>query len=106
MALRTTIDLESPDRTDTTKDITNTPRGTYTTTPFSFTLRGVLRIETTHVVKTWIANTKAACDTAAAAYEGNGSIRITEAHPVIKAYTLEISEDSGPVATWIPVEEE
>jgi len=103
MALRTTIDLNAPDKTETTDDVTSWPRGFYDRETFVFTQKGTFKSTVTHTVKTWVANTLAACNTARGAYAGTGAVRIIEAHPVVKAYTLEISEDSNPVYSFVPV---
>jgi hypothetical protein len=103
MALRTTIDLDAPDKTDIVDDVTTVPRGTLV--DGVYTDLGMIKRTVTHTVKTWVANTYAACTTARTSYAGTGSVRITEQSPVVKAYTLEISEDSDIVVTLIPPEE-
>jgi hypothetical protein len=107
MALRSTIDLDAPDVTDRTVDVTAVPRGVLidgtTYTPW-----GHIVTKATHTVKRWIANTKAACDTAETSYvaaEGTGSLRISIANDVTKAYTLEITETENTVE-FVPVPEE
>jgi hypothetical protein len=114
MALRTTIDLNAPDKTETTVDVTNTPRGVFSRSrpdpngPYVYTYTNIGNIKktVTSTVKTWLANTYAACTTARTSYDGNGSLRISEANPVVKAYTLEISEsEETTTITFIPMEE-
>ena len=82
MALRTTIDLDAPDVTDRTVDKTAVPRGVLVDGT-TYTPWGHILTTSTHTVKRWVANTKAACDTAETTYvaaEGTGSIRISIAN--------------------------
>jgi hypothetical protein len=102
MALRTTIDLDAPDRQEITDDVVTTPRGTFVGEVWTET--GRIQKTATRTVKTWVANTRAACEAARTAYAGTGSVRITEASPVIKSYLLEISEEEITVE-FFPEEE-
>jgi len=102
MALRTTIDLDAPDVTDRTVDKTAVPRGGLTSDGGVWTWETVGHIVTkaTHTVNRWVANTKAACDSAETAYvaaAGTGSIRISIANEVTKSYTLENTETVNTV---------
>jgi len=102
MALRTTINLAAPDVTDRVVDVTAVPRGGLTSDGGVWTWETVGHIITkaTHTVERWVANTKAACDTAETTYvaaAGTGSIRISIENDVTKAYTLEITETENTV---------
>lgn len=108
MALNNLINEAEPDKVETKRDRTTAMRGYWSETEpdvFSFTALGYFIRVANYTIKTWFACTKSACETFDAAYEGGGSIEITEVSEVLHAYQLTLTE---VVATeqWVDVEAE
>lgn len=107
MALRATIDLDTPDFINSIDaDVTSFERGTwdFTVDPPTYTKKGIMRTTVSKTVKKWVANTMAACKAAKAAYSGTGAVRIVLRNQIIKNYDLEITE-SETTNEWVPAED-
>lgn len=108
MALRTTIVAESPDRTEKKYDRSSSRRGYWKASEvngtFVYVPMGYLNEVQTHTIQTWYANTQAACEAFADAYVGAGSIEIEESSPVVRAYTLRLTETVYSTK-WVDLEE-
>lgn len=108
MALKTTINLSTPDKTETKVDVTVGHRGFWKLTGESeWTLVpvGQMRRVESHTIKTWFACTLSACEAAAADYvaaEGTGSYAWEETSEIIHAYTFTITETTITVALLPP----
>jgi len=98
MGLRTNIIGVAADTTEPHIDRIPTSRGAWSTsraTPesaltYTYTYLGLSVTTKTSETKTWVANTKAACDAYVEYYKSNGkaSFSITEQSPVIQSYQL------------------
>ena len=110
MALNSSINLSTPDKTETKVDVTLAPRGywmpddsnppVWTFTPF-----GTFRSVRTDTIKTWFACTLSACQTAASTYSGLGSYAYEETVEALHSYTFMITE-STLTKTLVYAEEE
>ena len=110
MALNSSINLSTPDKTETKVDVTLSPRGywmpddsnppVWTFTPF-----GTFRAVRTDTIKTWFACTLSACQTAASTYSGLGSYAYEETVEALHSYTFMITE-SELTETLVYEEEE
>ena len=111
MALNSSINLSTPDKTGTKVDVTVGHRGFWKRTGENeWTLEpvGQMRRVETHTIKTWFACTLAACQSAAAAYvsaEGTGSYAYEETSEIIHAYTFSIIETTITIAFVPPPSE-
>ena len=110
MALKTTINLSSPDKVETKVDVTLSPRGYWmhddSDPPvWTYTPLGTLRSVRTDTIKTWFACTLSACETAASTYSGLGSYAYEETVEALHSYTFMVTE-STLTETWVRVEEE
>ena len=108
MALKTTINEATPDKTETKRDRTTLTRGYWSETEpdvFSYTNLGFLIRTAIYTIKTWFACTQSACATFDATYEGGGSIEITEVSEVLHAYQLTLTEVVH-TEQWVDVEDE
>ena len=110
MALKTTINLFTPDKTESKVDVTLSPRGTWklddSVPPvWKFTLWGTYRTVTTYTIKTWFACTLSACAAASSAYDGTGSYAYEETVEALHSYTFMITE-SELTKTLVYEEEE
>ena len=110
MALKTTINLFTPDKTETKVDVTLSPRGTWeldNSVPpvWTFTPWGTYRTVRTDTIKTWFACTLSACAAASAAYSGLGSYAYEETVEALHSYTFMITE-STLTKTLVYAEEE
>lgn len=113
MALKTTINLSTPDKIETKVDVTLSPRGRWkrdASDPpvWTFTLWGTYRTVRTDTIKTWFACTLSACETAASTYSelgGLGSYAYEETVEALHSYTFMITE-STLTRTFVRAEEE
>ena len=110
MALKTTINLSTPDKIETKVDVTLSPRGRWkrdASDPSvrTFTLWGTFRTVRTDTIKTWFACTLSACASAAATYNGTGSYAYEETVEALHSYTFRITE-SVLTETLVKEEEE
>ncbi len=98
MALNSSINLSTPDKTETKVDVTVGHRGYWKRTDddeWTLVPVGQLRRVESHTIKTWFACTLAACEAAATAYvtaDGTGSYAWDETSAIIHAYTFTIIE--------------
>ena len=92
MGLRTNIIGVAADTTEDSIDLTVYERGTYdlTVSPATYTKTGTFKITKTTTTKTWVANTKAACDAYVDYYKaaGKASFSITVQNAIINSYQL------------------
>ena len=111
MALKTTINLSTPDKTESKVDVTvghrdfwkRTGENEWTIEP----VRQKRRVET-QTSKKWFACTLAACEAAATAYvtaDGTGSYAWDETSEIIHAYTFSIVETTITIALVPPPSE-
>jgi len=111
MALKTTINLSAPDKTESKVDVTVGHRGFWKLTgEDEWTLEpvGQMRRVETHTIKTWFACTLAACEGAAAAYvaaDGPGSYAYEETSEIIHSYSFSIIETTITIALLPPPSE-
>ena len=110
MALKTTINLSRPDKTETKVDVTLSPRGYWRRDDsdppvWTFTPWGTYRSVRTDTIKTWFACTLSACETAASTYSGLGSYAYEETVEALHSYTFMITE-SALTFTLVRAEEE
>ena len=108
MALKTTINLSTPDKIESKVDVTVGPRGFWKLTgEDEWTLEpvGQMRRVETHTIKTWFACSLAACEAAATAYvtaDGTGSYAWEATSAIIHAYTFSIFETTITIALLPP----
>ena len=92
MGLRTIIIGVAADTTEDSIDLTVYERGTYdfSASPTTYVKDGTFKLTKTTVTKTWVANTKAACDAYVAYYDdvGAASFSVTEQNAVINSFQL------------------
>ena len=111
MALKTTINLSTPDKIESKVDVTVGHRGFWKLTgEDEWTLEpvGQMRRVETHTIKTWFACTLAACEAAATAYvtaDGTGSYAWEETNEIIHSYTFTIIETTITIALLSPPSE-
>ena len=110
MALKTTINLFTPDKTESKVDVTLSPRGYWVADDsnppvWTFTPFGTFRAVRTDTIKTWFACTLSACQTAASTYSGLGSYAYEETVEALHSYTFMITE-SELTKTLVNAEEE
>ena len=110
MALNSSINLSTPDKTETKVDVTLSPRGYWmhddSDPPvWTFTPWGTYRTVRTDTIKTWFACTLSACAAASAAYSGLGSYAYEETVEALHSYTFMITE-SELTETLVYEEEE
>jgi hypothetical protein len=112
MALKTTINLSTPDKIETKVDVTLSPRGRWKRDDsdppvWTFTLWGIYRTVRTDTIKTWFACTLSACQAAASTYSGSGlgSYAYEETVEALHSYTFRITE-SELTRTLVKEEEE
>ena len=98
MALKTTINLSTPDKTESKVDVTVGHRGFWKVSDedvWTFQPVGHMRTVESHTIKTWFACTLAACEAAATAYVtayGTGSYAWEETSAIIHSYTFSVIE--------------
>ncbi len=95
MALKTTINLSYPDKTETRVDVTVGARGYWQSDGdggWELVKVGNWRREATDTVQTWFACTLSACETAAAAYSGDGSYSYEETNEIVHSYMFQVIE--------------
>ena len=110
MALKTTINLSTPDKIESKVDVTLSPRGYWAADDsdppvWTFTPLGTWRAVRTDTIKTWFACTLSACQTAASTYSGLGSYAYEETVEALHSYTFMVTE-STLTETLVRVEEE
>ena len=111
MALNSSINLSTPDKTESKVDVTvghrdfwkRTGEGEWTIEP----VRQRRRVAT-HTIKTWFACTLAACEAAGTAYaaaDGPGSYAWDETSEILHSYTFTIIETTITIAFLPPASE-
>lgn len=110
MALKTTINLSTPDKIESKVDVTLAPRGYWKADDSdppvrTFTPLGTFRLVSTNTIKTWFACTLSACEAAASTYSGLGSYAYEETVEALHSYTFMITE-STLTQTFVRPEEE
>ena len=110
MALNSSINLSTPDKTESKVDVTLSPRGYWVADDsnppvWTFTPWGTYRTIRTDTIKTWFACTLSACAAASAAYSGLGSYAYEETVEALHSYTFMITE-SELTETLVYAEEE
>lgn len=105
MALKTTINLDSPDKTEQRNDVTVSPRGRWEwdkdEKKHRYITLGVIRVVKEITEKTWFACTLSACYAAAASYSGMGSYLYEESVPVLHSYTFKVIEMTAKTQEWV-----
>ena len=111
MALKTTINLSTPDKTEKKVDVTVSHRDFWKRTGERvWTIEPVRqrrRVET-QTIKKWFACTLAACEAAATAYvtaDGTGGYAWEETSEIIHSYTFSIIETTITIAFLHPASE-
>ena len=108
MALKSSINLSTPDKTESKVDATVGHRGVWKLTgedEWPLEPVGQMRRVETHTIKTWFACTLAACEAAATAYvtaDGTGSYAWEETNEIIHSYTFTIIETTITIALLPP----
>ena len=105
MALNSSINLSTPDKTESKVDVTVGHRGYWKLTgedEWTLVPVGQMRRVETHTIKTWFACTLAACKTAATTYGGTGSYAYEETNEIIHSYTFSIIETTITIALLPP----
>ena len=109
MALKNSIDLSLPDKTEKRNDVTASPRGYWKWDrdegKHSYITLGVIRVVKEITEKTWFACTLSACYEAAGTYSGQGSYQYEETVPVLHSYTFKVIEMTAKTQEWVKDEE-
>ena len=111
MALKTTINLSTPDKTESKVDVTVGHRHFWKRTEENvWTIESAPRRRSveTQTIKTWFACTLAACEAAATAYvtaDGTGGYAWEETSEIIHSYTFSIIETTITIAFLHPASE-
>lgn len=109
MALKTSINLGSPDKTEKRYDVTVSPRGYWKWDKdegmHTYITLGVIRVVKEITEQTWFACTLYACQSAAGSYSGMGSYQYEETVPVLHSYTFKVIEMTAHTQEWVKDEE-
>ncbi len=111
MALRASIDLNTPDRIILGSDTGQSPVANFQRIPdtsppeYEAIYGGVHRIKKKITTKIWYACTLVACNAAYDAYNGPGAVLIEEQSKVLQAYDFKIIEEKMTVE-FMPREDE